>query len=79
MCYHFDDVISLNKKLYENISVYNISSKTPTGPRTLDVWYNRFDKIGEFIISVDGKIRHLVLHSYGLFDTICCLIQFDTS
>ena len=24
--------ISLDKKLYENISVYNISYKTPTGP-----------------------------------------------
>ena len=25
LCYYFDDIISLNKKLYENISVYNIS------------------------------------------------------
>ena len=42
MCYYFDDIINgtkinfsnilLDKKLYENISVYNISYKTPTGP-----------------------------------------------
>ena len=41
VCYYFDDIIKgtkinfsnilLDKKLYENISVYNISYKTPTG------------------------------------------------
>ena len=41
VCYYFDDIINgtkinfsnilLDKKLYENISVYNISYKTPTG------------------------------------------------
>ena len=42
VCSYFDDIINgtkiifsnilLDKKLYENISVYNISYKTPTGP-----------------------------------------------
>ena len=41
VCYYFDDIIKgtkinfssilLDKKLYENISVYSISYKTPTG------------------------------------------------
>ena len=41
VCYYFDDLINgtkvnfsnilLNKKLYRNISVYNISNKSPTG------------------------------------------------
>ena len=43
MCYYFDDIIRdfdinfsdilLNEKLYENISVYDISYKTSTGPK----------------------------------------------
>ena len=43
MCYYFDDIIDSSKinfnnilsdkKLYENISVYNISNKTATGPK----------------------------------------------
>ena len=51
VCYYFDDIIngtninfsniSSDKKLYENISVYNISCKTPTGPKPLHI---RFDK-----------------------------------
>ena len=68
MCYYFDDIINdtkidfsnilLDKKFYENISVYNISYKTPTGPKPLCI---RFDKIDGFIIALDGKIKHLVL------------------
>ena len=67
MCYYFDDIINdtkinfsnilLDKKLYENISVYNISYKTLTGPKPLRI---RFDKIHRFIISLDGKIEHLL-------------------
>ena len=45
MCYYFDDIINgtkincsnilLDKRLYENISVYDILYKTPTGPKSL--------------------------------------------
>ena len=49
-CYYFDDMINgkkinfnnivINKKLYENISVYNISYKSQIGPKLLHI---RFD------------------------------------
>ena len=48
MCYYFDDIISnfsnilLDKKFYENISVYKILYKTPIDPKSLRI---RFDKI----------------------------------
>ena len=51
-CYYVDDIITdkdtnfsdilLNKILYENISVYQISCQTSTGPKPLRI---RFDKI----------------------------------
>ena len=31
----------------------------------------RFDEIDGFIISLDGKIKHLALFDYGLLDKIC--------
>ena len=65
--------ILLNKKLYENISVYNISYKSPTGPKLLRITFNKIDG---FIISLDGKIKHLVLFDYGLFDKICDKIEY---
>ena len=50
-CYYFDDTIKdidinccdilLDKKLYKNISVYDISYKTSTGPELLRI---RLDK-----------------------------------
>ena len=68
MCYYFNDTINntkinfsnilLHKKLYENISVYSISYKTPIVPKPLRV---RFDKIDGFIISLDGKVKRLIL------------------
>ena len=74
-CYYFDDIINgtdinfsnvlLDKKLYENISVYDISYKTSTGPKPLRI---RFNKIDGFIMVLDGKIKHLVLFAYGLFN-----------
>ena len=83
MCYFFDDIISgskisfsnisLDKKLYEQISVYNISYKTPTGPKPLRI---TFDKIDGFIMVLDSKIKHLVLFDYGLFDKICDKIKY---
>ena len=59
-CYYFDGIIKdictnfsnilllyiLGKKLFENISVYDISYKTLTGPKPLRI---RFDKINGFI------------------------------
>ena len=82
VCYYFDYIISrtkinfsniiLNKILHENISVDNISCKSPAGPKPLRI---RFDKIGGFIISLDGKVQNLVLFGYGLFDKICDRIK----
>ena len=68
--------ILLDKKLYENISVYNILYKTPTGPKPLRI---KFDKIDGFIISLDGKIKHLISFDYGLFNTICDKIKYIIS
>ena len=78
MYYYFRDIINgtkvnfsnilLKKKLYENVSVYNISYKTPTSPKPLHI---RFDKIDGFIMVFDVKIKHLVLFDYGLLDKIC--------
>ena len=66
LCYYFDDIINgtkinfsnilLDKKLYKNTSVYNISCKTSAGPKPLHI---RFDKIDGFIIALHGKIKHL--------------------
>ena len=84
VCYYFDDIVNgtkinfsnilLNKKLYENISVYNIYYKTLAGPKPLCI---RFDKIDGFIIiSLDGKIKYLVLFDYGLFNKTCDKIKY---
>ena len=83
VCYYFDDIINdtkikfnnilLDKKLNENISVFNNSYKTPTGPQPLRI---RFDKIDGFIFSVVGKIKHLILFDYGLLNKICDKIKF---
>ena len=66
-CYYFDDIINgidinfsnilLDKKLYENISVYNISYKTSTGPKPLPI---RFDKIDGFIMIMDCLIKFVI-------------------
>ena len=85
-CYYFDDIITnrdiysvdvlLDEKIYENISVCDISYKTLTGPKPLRI---RFDEIDGFIIILDGKTKHLILFDIGLFDKICdkikCLIS----
>ena len=78
MFYCFDDItngtkfnfsnILFRQNFYENILVYNIWYKTPTGPKPLRI---RFDKIYGFIISLDGKIKHVMLFDYGLFNKIC--------
>ena len=83
VCYYFDDIINgtkinfsnilLDKKLYENISIYKILYKTPTGPKPLRI---RFDKIDGFIVALDGKNKHLILFDYGLFNKICDKIKY---
>ena len=57
----------------ENISPYNISYKASTGPKPFCI---KFDKIDGFIISLDGKIKHLVLFDYGLSDEFCDKIKY---
>ena len=36
----------------------------------------RFDKVDEFIITLDGKIKNLVLFEYGLLDKIFDKIKY---
>ena len=77
MCYSFDDIfncskinvsnILLDKKLYENISVYNSSYKTSTGSKPFCI---RCHKTDGFIMVLDGKIKHLILFDYGLYEKI---------
>ena len=53
VCCYFDDTINgkkinfcnilLDKKLYENISVYSISYKTPVDPKPLRIRFNKID------------------------------------
>ena len=86
VCYYFDDIINgtkinvtnilLDKKTYENISVYNILYKTPTDPKPFHI---RFDKIDRFVIFLDCKIKHLILFDYGLFNKICDKIKYLVS
>ena len=55
--YYFDDIINgtkinfsnilLNKKIYENFSVYNILYKILMGPKPLTI---RFDEVDGFVI-----------------------------
>ena len=82
-CYYFDDIIKdidinfsdilLDEKLYENISVYHISYKTSTNPKSLRI---RFDNTDGFIKLRGGEFKHLVLFDYGLFNKICDKIKY---
>ena len=57
----------LDQKLYENISVYNISYKTSTGPKPLHISSRKYmDLLGFVVVSLDIK--------YYLI--IGCLIKF---
>ena len=83
-CYYFDNKINgskinfnnilLNEKLYEIISVYNISYKTRASPEPLRIW---LDKIDRFILALDGKMKHLILFDYRLFNKICDKIRYQ--
>ena len=76
-CYYFDDIITdrdiysvdilLDKEIYENISICDISYKTSTGPKRFRI---RFDKIGGFIRVSCGEFTHIALFDYGLLDKI---------
>ena len=66
-------IILLDKKLYEDISVYIISYKTPTGPKPLRI---RFHKVNRFVITLDGKIKHLIKHKVKHYLIMDCLIKF---
>ena len=82
-CYYFDDIITdrdiysvdilLDKKIYENIPIYDISYKTSMGPKPSHI---RFDKMDVFIRVSGVESRHLVLFDYGLFDKICDKIKY---
>ena len=82
-CYYFDGIIEdvdiyfsdifLDKKLYENISVYDVLYKTSTCPKTLRI---RFDKIVGSIRVHGGEFRYLVLFDHGLFDKIFDKIKY---
>ena len=82
-CYYFDNVIIgrviysvdilLDKKIYEMISVYEISYKTSTGRKSLHI---RFDKIDGFIRVRGSEFKHLVLFDNGSFDKICDKIKY---
>ena len=82
-CYYFDDIIKdknydfsdifLDEKLYENLSICDISYKSSMSPKQLRI---RIDKIDGFIMILDGKIKHLVLFDYGLFDKICNKMKY---
>ena len=77
-CYYFDAIITdretysvdflLDEKIYDNISVYDISYKILTCSKPLRI---RFNKIDGFFRIRGGEFRHLVLFNYGLFDKIC--------
>ena len=77
-CYYFDGInqyvdisfsdILLDEKLYENISVYDISYKTSTDPKPLGI---RFDKIDGFLRVCGVEFSYLVLIDHQFFDKTC--------
>ena len=64
---NFDNIL-LDEKLYECISVCDISYKTSTGPKPLRIG---FDKIDRSIRVCGGEFRHIALFEYELFDKKC--------
>ena len=66
----------IKQKIYENISVYDISYKTSMGQKLLRI---RFDKIDGFIRVSGSEFKYLVLFDNGLFDKICDKIKYFIS
>ena len=62
----------LNKKLHENILIYDISYKTLIDPKPLRI---RFDKIGGFI-RIDDETRYLGLFDCEKYDAIYDRIRY---
>ena len=60
---NFCNIVS-DKKLYGNISVFDLLHETSMDLKS----FIRFDKIDGFFIIPDGKIKHLILFDYGLFN-----------
>ena len=81
-CYYIDDIIKtedfdlqnilVDKKLYENISVYNVSCKSLIDSKPLHI---RFNKIDGFIRVYDGT-RYLVLFASEKCDYIFNRIRY---
>ena len=69
---YFSDVL-LDEKLYENISSYDISCKTSTGPKPLRI---RLHKIDLFIRFCCDEFKHLVLFDNRFFDKTCDEIKY---
>ena len=84
-CYYFDDImrvgyinfsdILLRKKLFENISIYDISYKAFMGAKPLCIW---LEKIDGYVKIYDG-VRYLVLFAperyNAIYDRISYLIS----
>ena len=60
---NFCNIVS-DKKLYGNISVFDLLHETSMALKS----FIRFDKIDGFFIIPDGKIKHLILFDYELFN-----------
>ena len=84
-CYYFDDImvardisldkninILLDKKICENILIYDVSYKTVMGSKPLHIW---FDGIDGFMKIYDG-IRYLVLLGHNWFDEIFDSVKY---
>ena len=81
-CYYFDDAVQdininfcdilLDGKLYENISVHDISCKT-FRPKPLRI---SFYKTEDFKMVLDVKNKCLFLYAYELFEKICDKIKY---
>ena len=61
---YFSDIL-YDEKLYENISLYGISYKTPMGSKALRIG---LDKINEIIRVRVGEFKYLVLFDHGFPD-----------
>ena len=65
--------ILLDKNLYENIRVYDISYKTSTGLKPLRIM---FEKIDGFVMVHGSGFWYLVFFHHGLFDQIYDKIKY---
>ena len=81
--YYFDDAINgakinfsnilLDEKLYENISVYNILCKTPTGPKPLLLGSIKLMDLLQLLMV---KLNIQYFFDYEIFDKTCDKIKY---